>query len=260
MRGEPVRVRAKLTEDGRGAAHSLPMGDTADEVAGVTDPAAALGRLVAVPLGALARWRRGRPMHPDGVVLPGVLSRHGAARPWGVPWLDQAGRDDVVVRFSRGLGLPRRLPDLLGLAVRIPAGEGGPVDLLFTSSGTGALGRRIGVPRLRSAVVRGSIMGYRSDAGTLRLAAFPLGDDGRAWGLAAARGSGAWRRFARLDVLAAALADDPDLWFDAVRRPPPGLVPDGPMARFRTPAYAAARRGRDAARRGGDAARTEPAA
>jgi hypothetical protein len=37
---------------------------------------------------------------------------------------------------------------------------------------------------------------------------------------------------------------DPDVRFDAVQHPPPGLVPDGPMARFRAPAYAAAREGR----------------
>ena len=36
-----------------------------------------------------------------------------------------------------------------------------------------------------------------------------------------------------------------DPYVDAVRNPPPGLVPDGPMARFRAPAYAAAREGRD---------------
>jgi hypothetical protein len=37
---------------------------------------------------------------------------------------------------------------------------------------------------------------------------------------------------------------DPDVRFDAVAHPPPGLVPDGPMARFRAPAYARARAAR----------------
>jgi hypothetical protein len=44
---------------------------------------------------------------------------------------------------------------------------------------------------------------------------------------------------------------DPDLRFDAVRNPPPGLAPDGPMARFRAPAYAAAQQERDSPGTGG---------
>jgi hypothetical protein len=63
--------------------------------------------------------------------------------------------------------------------------------------------------------------------------------------LAAARGAGPWQPFARLRLLAPVPEVDPDLRFDAVRNPPAGLVPDGPMARFRAPAYAAAREGRD---------------
>jgi hypothetical protein len=35
---------------------------------------------------------------------------------------------------------------------------------------------------------------------------------------------------------------DPPLHFDAVLHAPPGLAADGPLARFRRPAYAAARR------------------
>jgi hypothetical protein len=35
---------------------------------------------------------------------------------------------------------------------------------------------------------------------------------------------------------------DPPVHFDAVVHPPPGLVADGPLAHFRRPAYAAARR------------------
>lgn len=66
------------------------------------------GRLVAVPLAALARWRRGKPMHPRGAVFDAVLDRQGAQPPVGVPFLDEAGRDDVVVRLSRGAG-PLRL-------------------------------------------------------------------------------------------------------------------------------------------------------
>jgi hypothetical protein len=183
-------------------------------------------------------------MHPRGAVFSGILTRHGGREPVGVPWLDTANRDAVTVRLSRGAGLPPPAPDLLGLAVRIPGGDGEPVDLLLTSTGSGPLGRLVLVPRVRPATSYSSIMGYRSDAGTVRLAALPLQDDGGAFTLAAAFGLGQWRAFARLDLTAPARPLDPDVRFDAVRHPPPGLVADGPLARFRAPAYAAARAGR----------------
>jgi hypothetical protein len=201
------------------------------------------GRVVAVPLGALARWRRGKPMHPRGAVFSGVLERGTGRTPFGVPWLDEPARDEVVVRFSRGAGLPAPLPDLLGLAVRIPDG---PVDLLLSTTPTGPLVRLLPLPRRDAAAAYTSIMGYRSDAGTLRLAALPGDSSARRFTLAAARGQGPWRPFGRLEVTAPHEPRDPDVRFDAVRNPPHGLVPDGPMARFRAPAYAAARHGRDA--------------
>jgi hypothetical protein len=219
----------------------------------------ALGRLAAVPLNLLARARRGKPMHPRGAVFVGVLERHGHVEPWGVPWLDEAVTEPAVVRVSRGTGIPAPLPDLLGLAVRLTGPGGEPVDLLLTSAGRGRLGRLLPVPRRDAAVVYSSVMGYRSDAGTIRLAALPerraapaephaleqtVADEPLAFTLAAARGLGAWQPFARLTLTGSTGPLDPDVRFDAVQHPPPGLVADGPMARFRAPAYAAARRGR----------------
>jgi hypothetical protein len=229
----------------------------------VTDLPRTAGRAVAVPLGALAHRRRGKPMHPRGAVLDAVLERTGGPSGWGVPWLAGSGDEAALVRLSRGAGLPAPLPDLLGLAVRLP-GPDGPVDLLLSSTGRGRLTRW--VPALRRDVVSAysSIMGYRSAAGAVFLAALPdpgagpvtaepgpiaaAARAGRlAFTLAAARGPRAWQPFARLRLLAPVPEVDPDLRFDAVRNPPPGLVPDGPMARFRAPAYAAARQGRDSA-------------
>jgi hypothetical protein len=216
------------------------------------------GQAVAVPLAALARRRSDKPMHPDGAVLDGVLERTGARPPIGVPWLDEPGRDDVVVRLSRGVGLPSALPDLLGLAVRIP-GDGRPVDVLLSTTGVGKVGRWVPVPRRDAAVPYTSIMGYRSDAGTVRLAALPAprrlsADPERqaaevtrrpvAFRMAAAVGGGGWQAFARLELTEPVRPLDPDIRFDAVLHPPPGLVADGPLARFRRPAYASARAAR----------------
>jgi hypothetical protein len=219
----------------------------------VSAPAEALGRALGVPLRALARRRSGKPMHPDGVVRSAVLERTGSTPPWGVPWLDDPGRDPAVVRLSRGAGLPRALPDVLGLAVRLTGPDGQRIDLLFSSTGTGRLGRAVPVPRRDPATAYGSIMGYRTDAGTLRLAA--VGEraagatgDTLVFVLAAARGAAPWRPFARLTVGEAVQPPDPDVRFDAVLHPPPGLIADGPMARLRAPAYAMARQGRNAGR------------
>jgi hypothetical protein len=218
------------------------------------------GRVVAVPLGALARRRHGKPMHPHGAVFDGELERRGSNPPWDVPWLDEPARDRVVVRLSRGAGLPAPLPDLLGLAVRLP-GADGPVDLLFSSTGSGVLTRYLPEPRRDTAASYCSLMGYRTDAGTLVLAALPeprelpseprplaaaVAAEPLVFTLVAAERLGTWRPFARLLVTTPTAPLDPDVRFDAVQHPPPGLVPDGPMARFRAPAYAAARAARTA--------------
>jgi hypothetical protein len=231
----------------------------------MTDLPRTAGRAVAVPLGALARRRRGKPMHPRGAVLDAVLERAGGPAGWGVPWLVGGGEQAALVRLSRGAGLPTPLPDVLGLAVRLPgtAGAEDPVDLLLSSTGRGRLTRWVPVLRRDAVAVYSSIMGYRTAAGPVFLAALPepgagpvIAEPGPltaaaragrlAFTLAAARGAGEWQPFARLRLLAPVPEVDPDLRFDAVRNPPPGLVPDGPMARFRAPAYAAAREGRDA--------------
>lgn len=223
----------------------------------------AAGEVVGTALAALARLRRGKPMHPRGAVFHAVLERHGSGadggRAWGVPWLDATASDPAVVRLSRGAGLPGPLPDLLGLAIRLSSGTAAPIDVLLSSTGRGPLTRLLPALRRDTAAVYSSIMGYRSDAGTLRIAALPEADgvpsepgplaesvarDGLSFTLAAAHGRGPWVTFGRLLLGAPAEPLDPDLRFDAVRNPPPGLVPDGPMARFRAPVYARARAGR----------------
>jgi hypothetical protein len=218
--------------------------------------AGGLGRLLGRPLAALARWRSGKPMHPRGVVRDAVLERTGSSPPWGVPWLDHPGRDRALVRLSRGAGLPPPWPDVLGLAVRVPGPDGERVELLLSTTGRGRLSRVLPVPRRHPAATYGSIMGYRTDAGTLRLAA--MGErtasgngEGLVFVLAAARGTGPWRPFARLTLGGPVDPPDPDVRFDAVLHPPPGLVADGPLAHVRAPAYARARAGRDAARQEG---------
>src|SRR5918998_2822121 len=127
----------------------------------VTDLLRTAGRAVAVPLGALARRRRGKPMHPRGAVLDAVVERAGGPTGWGLPWLARSGDEAAVVRLSRGTGLPSPLPDLLGLAVRLP-GPDGPVDLLLSTTGRGGPAPRLPVPPRGARAAHCSIMGYRA--------------------------------------------------------------------------------------------------
>ncbi|GAB3360516.1 phosphodiesterase [Modestobacter lapidis] len=217
------------------------------------------GRAVAVPLAALTRVRGAKPMHPRGALCSGVLHRTGPPRPWGIDWLDERRVDRVLVRFSRGAGLPGAWPDVLGLVVRLPGDGSGarPVDLLLSSTGRGRWTRRVPVLRRDAATAYGSIMSYRSVFGPVQLAALPEGSGvptepaplaaavaGRPlrFTLVAALEGGAWEPFARLRVGNPLRPLDPELHVDAVLHAPPGLRADGPLARFRRPAYAAARR------------------
>ncbi|MFN2588784.1 MAG: hypothetical protein ABR613_11805, partial [Actinomycetota bacterium] len=58
------------------------------------------------------------------------------------------GTHRVIVRFSRGAGVPEPLPDVLGLAIKIPLrqAEAGEQDLLLASSGSAALTRNMLLP------------------------------------------------------------------------------------------------------------------
>jgi hypothetical protein len=221
------------------------------------DLAATAGRAVAVVFAGIARVTGTKPLHPHGVLFDAVLERTGPERPLGVPWIDQPGTDDVVVRLSRGAGLPVWLPDLLGFAMRVP-GEP-PVDLLLSSSGKGAVTRQLPALHRQATATYGSLMSYRSTYGPVALAAFPQGrrvpatrealvaeGAGVRFTLAAARGRGTWRPFGVVELRSPAEPADPDLHFDAMRLPPPGLVAGGAMARFRRPSYAAARAAHDA--------------
>ncbi|UMP04666.1 hypothetical protein [Amycolatopsis sp. EV170708-02-1] len=88
-----------------------------------------VGKLFRAGFRTLAALRRARAFHPDGLLLKGELH---ASR-----------RDDialppepvtVTVRMSKGAGLPGRLPDALGLAIRIPDADGYPWDFTLTTS------------------------------------------------------------------------------------------------------------------------------
>ena len=166
-----------------------------------------------------------------------------------MPWIDDAGTDAVTVRASRSVGLPGPLPDVHGLAIRVPI-DGGHGDLLFATTGRGRVGRFLLSPSIDPAArVYTTLLPYRTPTGALLLAAFPTGSDGRGFELACASPQGPWRTFGRLHV-GADPHEDPTISFDPVLNSLPGLRPYAWVASLREGAYAAARRARGAGKAG----------
>jgi hypothetical protein len=96
------------------------------------------------PVQVGAAIRGARVFHPNGVLARGTLQRI-AADGAGLPIADC----DVVARVSKGVGLPGTIPDVLGLAIRMPPhpGDRAPWDILLASAaGTGAVARMIPFP------------------------------------------------------------------------------------------------------------------
>ncbi|SFW85966.1 hypothetical protein [Amycolatopsis australiensis] len=144
--------------------------------------------LVAAGFRGLAALRHARAFHPAGLVLRGELSPLDDDLPW------PPGPVPVVARLSKGAGTPGRLPDALGLAIRllpqpglhpgaggsatrtperhreqpglrpgpgappppkdIRAGDGGPWDITLTTAGSGHIGRML--PRPATSWTRGA--------------------------------------------------------------------------------------------------------
>ena len=143
----------------------------------------------ATTLGAATALRGARVFHPHGQsyeVTLTVLGGHAT----GASLLDDAARHDGVVRLSRGAGLPPPLPDVEGLALRLPGqGVGGaPLDLLVNSAWRYAFVPSVLSPTWsailphRTGSGRRVLLGARPvDGGFAMLVAAPLGR-WRQWG------------------------------------------------------------------------------
>jgi hypothetical protein len=177
-------------------------------------------------------------------VVRGTLHRVGGEEQSGVTWLDRPGQDHVLVRQSRAVGLPAPLPDVWGLAVRVPSDGAHVGDLLFATTGLGRLTRyTLTVARSPYGRPMTTLLPYRTPAGPLLLCAV-LDAEGTI-GLSWAVGTGAWHRFADIRLEQEAVAEpDPQLSFDPLRHELPGLENYGWVRRLREPAYRTARRSR----------------
>lgn len=182
-----------------------------------------------------------KPLHPSGEVMTGRLDRHGSPVASGVRWIDETGTDEVVVRLSRAIGLPEALPDIHGLALRVPV-DGGHADVLLASTGTSRLGRFVLTFGQRpGARPLTTLLPYRTARGALWLAARATGP--ASYELAWSGPDARWQRFATLE-LSTTRAPDQAISFDPVRNQLAGLDQYPWVSRLREPSYLDARRSR----------------
>jgi hypothetical protein len=183
-----------------------------------------------------------KPLHPQGRVLEACLYRHGVEPPLGVEFLDTVSTDEVVVRESRAIGLPRQLPDIHGLAIKVTNADGSTGDLLFASTGSGRLSRFV-LTFSKSTYGRPltTLLPYDTSAGPVVLGARCVGVS--TVELRCSVGDGEWRHFADLR-LSETEATDQEISFDPVRNQLPGLEQYGWVTRLRAPAYEEARESR----------------
>lgn len=124
--------------------------------------------LSAVAAGAfatLAKLRRARGVHPHGIGFDGVLTLQAGPGLDLMPGLGPPRSVPAVLRLSRSFGFPRPLPDLLGVAVKLPGlhGPGRDQDFLLVSALDGRLSKYIPVPAPRySWRTYSSLLPYRS--------------------------------------------------------------------------------------------------
>jgi hypothetical protein len=88
-------------------------------------------------LAGLAAARGAKAVHPHGVSYRARVVIDGAARaPHGSQLLSTRGEYSALMRFSRSLGMPRPIPDLLGVSLRVldAYGPARHQDFLLVSS------------------------------------------------------------------------------------------------------------------------------
>lgn len=106
------------------------------------------GRAVGALFGAVSSLRRAKSLHPHGAVYEGTLELGGGPPAPRESFLSEAGEHPALVRFSRSLGTPRPLPDLLGISLRLPHIHGPErhQDLLLVTSADLPLAHHVFLP------------------------------------------------------------------------------------------------------------------
>ena len=216
--------------------------------------------IVTAPVRLGAAIRNRRLFHPVGVVAAGIFERVAPPNE-GLPM----GSCDVIGRVSKGIGLRGALPDVAGLAWRMPNLRScRPWDVLLASTVDSSIGRLILRPAFSwSGTTFSSVMPLRYQGGVwwvrarlatvidtpgLSLAAIAdqISSSGIDFDIEQAAGTGGFLPLARLtlrhvDPTCDDIAFDPALHSDPDVKLAPGWLGD-----IRRTAYRRSREGRDA--------------
>ncbi|MFP5353381.1 MAG: hypothetical protein ACLGIB_12570 [Actinomycetota bacterium] len=106
--------------------------------------------LSAATFAGLSRLRGHRVFHPYGESFDATLTFERNADRWLPDVLARPRRHDAIVRFSRAVGLPEPLPDIIGMAIKLPDlyGTGWDQDWLLVTSGADPVSRHLLLPTL----------------------------------------------------------------------------------------------------------------
>ena len=210
----------------------------------ITTAADAAGRALSTITAGIAALRRSeKPLHPEGGMFAGRLVRPGSEEQHGVPWFDQPGEDEVLVRVSHAIGLPGPIPDVQGLALRLRKGQTKYGDLLLASTGWDPVTRHLLMPAWSDAWPLTTLLPYKSPLGPVVIGARPI--DERGYELCWAQLGRGWHPLGEL-TLDDPLPEDDEVSFDPVLNPLPGLQQYTWVERLRERSYARARASRRA--------------
>jgi hypothetical protein len=121
----------------------------------------------------IAGLRSARGLHPKGTTFAGRADVHPAGRSLAEP----GSGTRVIVRLSRGIGLPHPWPDFNGVAIRFldARGDGRHQDVLLTTSFAAPVLRRAIFPWPTFAVLGySSVLSFDTEEGVLMLRVEPL--------------------------------------------------------------------------------------
>jgi hypothetical protein len=96
----------------------------------------AVGGLTGRGFRLLSAVRGAKSLHPHGLVFDATLAVTGTTDAPASPLLAEPAEHRALVRFSRSVGLPSPLPDVIGASIRLPDvhGPGRHQDFLFVTS------------------------------------------------------------------------------------------------------------------------------
>ena len=235
--------------------------------AGLSVPSGTPGPVAAavgLGYGALSKLRGRRFFHPHGIGYSATVRVSPTPGYPGVGLFAEADEHRAICRFSRAAGLPEPLPDILGLALRLPDlhAPGRHQDFLLATGARATVLRNLLLPGVGGFTGQSfsSILPY-SFGGRVRLvgalAESPRGAIRTLAALdeAAARGElrfrvalaplrGGWQDVATLEVGQRLPDEETETLAFTPWHTGGGIRPAGPFQRIRQPAYRGSQRGR----------------